>query len=254
MIYGLTTAVAVVDRLIKPIQSYLHDHGVQSAICVDDGQVVGRTEMETRAAMQLTVRTYRQAGWNIQWAKTVTEPQREVRYLEVDTDLERFTYSTPQAKIEVAKQLMMELIRTGQEKIPVGCRQVAKMLGKIAAMKTLHGHIVAISTRNTQHHLGLRVVKEGWEAQLRLNKQDTAKIEWFCTKEQRFSGRGIRDVTGPEIIFRRQQVEKRLTAGEEGQEGQRPENQGTAWMVENKELTELQKFPGGMNGTGTGCT
>ncbi len=48
MIYGLTTAVAVVDRLIKPIQSYLHDLGVRWAIYVDDGQVVGSTRQRRK--------------------------------------------------------------------------------------------------------------------------------------------------------------------------------------------------------------
>jgi hypothetical protein len=177
------------------------------------------------------------------------EPQKEVRYLGVDIDLEHFTYSTLQVKRESARQLMRELIQAGQEKSPVSCRQVARMLGKIAAMKMLHGNIVAIATRNIQHHLGLTVVKEGWEAQLLLNKQDIAEIEWFCTNEQRFNGRGIRDETGPEIVFRRQHVE-RATAGEEGLGENRPESQGIAWMVsENEKITELEEFPGGTSET-----
>jgi hypothetical protein len=166
----------------------------------------------------------------------VTEPQREVRYLEVDIDLERFTSGQDRGRQTVDDGADSE--GTGREtgSLSPGGKDARNNCCHENVAWPYSGHIVAIATRNTQHHLGLRVVKEGWEAQLQLNKQDTAKIEWFCTNEHRFSGRGIRDVTGPEIIFRRQQVEKRLTAGEEGQEGQRPENQGTAWMVENKEL------------------
>lgn len=70
LIYSFTTAVAVVTRLIQPIQAYLHVRGVQSAIYVDGRQVQGRKKEETEAAMRLTLQVFQLVGWNVQWRKT----------------------------------------------------------------------------------------------------------------------------------------------------------------------------------------
>jgi hypothetical protein len=41
---------------------------------------------------------------------------------------------------------MDELIEDGHNGTEVTCRQIAKVLGKLTAMKVSHGHIVTIAT------------------------------------------------------------------------------------------------------------
>jgi hypothetical protein len=71
MLYGFAPAVAVVTRLIKPLQSALNKAGIRTSIDVDDGQVLARNADEARQDMVTVVTAIQLAGWNIQWAKTM---------------------------------------------------------------------------------------------------------------------------------------------------------------------------------------
>ena len=66
MVYGFAAAGSVVTRLIKPLQGYLHNRGIRSAIYMDDGQVVASSAEKTRQDMETTLQVFQQAGWNIQ--------------------------------------------------------------------------------------------------------------------------------------------------------------------------------------------
>ena len=98
MVYGFAAAGSVVTRLIKPLQGYLHNKGIRSAIYMDDGQVVGSTVEETRQAMQQSVDTFAKAGWNIQWAKTSLEPEQDVKYLGFHIQLKTTEYTAAAEK------------------------------------------------------------------------------------------------------------------------------------------------------------
>jgi hypothetical protein len=67
MVYGFAPAVAVVTRLIKPLQAALHEAGIKTAIYVDDGQVLAGSAEEARQDMATVVTAFQLAGWNIQW-------------------------------------------------------------------------------------------------------------------------------------------------------------------------------------------
>ena len=66
MVYGCAAAGSVVTRLIKPLQGYLPNRGIRSAIYMDDGQVVASSAEKTRQDMETTLQVFQQAGWNIQ--------------------------------------------------------------------------------------------------------------------------------------------------------------------------------------------
>jgi Reverse transcriptase (RNA-dependent DNA polymerase) len=46
MPFGLSSAVAVVTRLLQPVKAYLHKLGVKLSLYLDDGRIVARTEEE----------------------------------------------------------------------------------------------------------------------------------------------------------------------------------------------------------------
>ncbi len=82
------------------------------------------------------------------------------------------------------------------ESIPA--RGLAKVLGRIAALRVSHGNITQIMTRNTQHRLGWIVNTQGWEATLRLREVDREELSWLRANLKAFNGRGIREEDGPE--------------------------------------------------------
>ena len=97
---------------------------------------------------------------------------------------------------------------------PISVRGLAKVLGRIAALRVSHGNITQIMTRNTQHRLGWIVNTQGWEATLQLREVDREELIWLRTNLKAFNGRGIREEDGPE--------EKRQTILEEKTENVDP--------------------------------
>jgi len=81
---------------------------------------------------------------------------------------------------------------------PIPARGLAKVLGRIAALRVSHGNITQIMTRNTQHRLGWIVNTQGWEATLQLREVDREELIWLRTNLKAFNGRGIREEDGPE--------------------------------------------------------
>ena len=55
----------MVTRLIKPLQSYLHEVGIQTSIYVDDGEVVAESKAEAQRDMEFTTKVFQLAGWTI---------------------------------------------------------------------------------------------------------------------------------------------------------------------------------------------
>jgi hypothetical protein len=113
MVYGFAPAVAVVTRLVRPAQAFLHKRGVKSCMFVDDNNVAGETKEETERAMQLALLVYRLAGWNIQWKKTTTKAEKQIRYLGVQIDTKRMEYKLPEDKErEVLSSVNRKVART----------------------------------------------------------------------------------------------------------------------------------------------
>jgi hypothetical protein len=139
MVYGFAPAVAVVTRLIKPLQSTLHEAGIRTSIYVDDGQVLARSKDEARQDMVTVVTAFQLAGWNIQWAKTVQEPERSLKYLGFINDTEKMEYRASIEKQDVILSLTSEVLHQATTTGEVGARELSRLLGKLAALRVSHG-------------------------------------------------------------------------------------------------------------------
>ena len=81
MVYSFAMAGSVVTRLINPLQNYLHNKGIRTAIYMADRQVVAGTAAATEAAMKEATDAFQKAGWNIQWEKTSIQARQDCKYL-----------------------------------------------------------------------------------------------------------------------------------------------------------------------------
>jgi hypothetical protein len=83
-------------------------------------------------------------------------------------------------KIEITGGFILSTIQdvlvadASGELIPA--RGLAKVLGRIAALRISHGNITQIMTRNLQHRLGWIVNTQGWEASLKLRGVDREEL------------------------------------------------------------------------------
>ena len=193
MIYGFAAAGAVVTRLITPLQAFLHDKGINTSIYMDDGQVIGRSKSEAQAAMHTTLQTFQFAGWNIQWTKTVEEPQQEVKFLGFHINSTDMTYSVAeekQADLESRAEITRKVAEEGWK---IRARDVAAVIGKATSMRQSHGTVLHMATRKLQHTMGVVVNTAGWEGEVRLGQAEIAELRWLEDNSRKFNGRGIRD-------------------------------------------------------------
>jgi len=252
MIYGISTAVAVVTRLTKPIQSLLHDKGIRASIYVDDGRICGSTKEETESGMRLAVQAYILAGWNIQWKKTDMVAYQKVRYLGFCIDLNSFTYTAEAGKereVKEGAEMVCSHIRNG---ISFPVRQLARLLGKMAAMRVSHGNIVYLCTRSTQHQMGVVVMRDGWDSDISLSARAGEELGWVIKNFSSFNGRGIRDETGEELVHslqRTRELQAGNLAGQASDAAAWSQEQSTSWTVPlDGKVKELEDYPGGSGG------
>ncbi len=97
--------------------------------------VAGETQEETERAMQLALLVYRLAGWNIQWKKTTTKAEQQVRYLGVQIDTKRMEYKLPQDKERDILANMNKEWQCGRKGEWTTAREAAEMLGVVGGLQ-----------------------------------------------------------------------------------------------------------------------
>jgi len=252
MVYGISTAAAIVTRLTKPIQSFLHDQGLRTSIYIDDGRICAASKEETELGMRLAVKSYVLAGWNIQWKKTDMKASQQVKFLGFIIDLSAFTYTAESGKekevLEGAKVICSHI----EQKKAIPTRQVARLLGKMASMRVSHGSVVFLSTRSVQHQMGAVVLKDGWDGSITLSDRVGRELAWVIQNFQMFNGRGIRDEKGEEVLFSLQDTQRfqaEHSALQASEAALWVQEQSTSWTAPlDGKLKELEDFPGGTSG------
>jgi len=199
MPYGFAPAVAVVDRLIKPIKSYLHQFGIRTSMYVDDGQVIEEDKETTEAAFGLVLNTFWRAGWNVQWKKTSTEAQPQVDYLGVVIDGTDMTYRAGAGRIADLEEDIGKLLRTADREEGIQVRQLAGVLGTAVSLRDPCGKMASMVLRQTQHTLGLTVAEEDWEAEVAISYREKAELSWVKDNMRSLDGQPIRDETAETV-------------------------------------------------------
>jgi hypothetical protein len=243
MVYGFAPAVAVVTRLIKPLQSTLHEAGIRTSIYVDDGQVLARSKDEARQDMVTVVTAFQLAGWNIQWAKTVQEPERSLKYLGFINDTEKMEYRASIEKQDVILSLTSEVLHQATTTGEVGARELSRLLGKLAALRVSHGRALHVATRKVQNRMALAVIERGWDSQVQLGAEEVGELAWIKGNLHSFNGKNIRNETQEEMV---REVGRQVNRLKEKTEADIGKMQQDSWEVwEDNRLEKTCDFPGG---------
>jgi hypothetical protein len=175
MVYGLKSAVHVVTRLILPLKAYIHRLGIRFSIYVDDGRCVSNSADSVFWQQKLVLHIFQLAGWNVNFAKTVSIPSQHLLYQGFITDTILMKYFAPQAKVEMLFSLIRTMLDTAQSE-SVGVKILALVLGKIISLLISHGRILLVLCRAAQHLLGAHVAKCGWVGSVTLTTQCRAEF------------------------------------------------------------------------------
>ena len=167
--FGAKPAVRIVTRLLKPVLSFAHSIGICLNIFVDDGRVIGQEKDETLYKLKAVLLIVQLAGWNIQWEKTSTEPSQTLTHQGFITDSRSMQYFCPTQKLEKIRLSIADFIDKCKKSEQIPAKEFASILGKIISLKRSHGNIVLISTRASQHALGVQVNNSGWNSDVQLN-------------------------------------------------------------------------------------
>ena len=176
MIYGLSMAVNVVTRLTSPLMEYLNKQGVRAAIMIDDGRVLGKSKEEAWQNHLLAIDIFQKAGWNIQHAKTSTEPTMQLYHQGFTTDTELMSYSIPGFKVQHLKDQISGVSST------MVLREVARIVGKLISVERAVGPFIRIMLRSAQQFLATRVEDEGddaWDMEFQVPSDVIGDLEFI---------------------------------------------------------------------------
>ena len=125
---------------------------------IDDGRVLGRSKEEAWENHLLALQTFNRAGWNIQYAKTSTEPTMQLYHQGFTTDTELMCYSIPDFKVIHLKDQISAVSST------MVLRQFAKIVGKLISVQRAIGPVIRIMLRSSHQFLAIKVQEQGDDA------------------------------------------------------------------------------------------
>ncbi len=62
---------------------------------------------------------------------------------------------------------------------PIKARDLATVLGKLAALRRSHGSVVHVMSRSMQHELGVHTLWQGWDGELWLSQVATLELSFL---------------------------------------------------------------------------
>ena len=63
--FGLSTAVYIMTKIMKPVQAFLAEKGIRHSIFIDDGRVVARSKEQAQEDAKQVLEVLQKAGWQI---------------------------------------------------------------------------------------------------------------------------------------------------------------------------------------------
>lgn len=195
---GYSPGPRVFTRIMKALMAHLRvKYGVNLVFYIDDTLIYGETREAVREFVIHTLRVLQEAGFTINYKKSVLEPERVIDYLGFQIDSTTLTLTIPKAKTESLLELGTKLI--GQFRMPI--RKFARMVGKFAATD-------AGNDRAKVHIKWLQIVKQralcksghDYDANIYLNAKTRECIQGWLHHIPLASAK-YDEVTPQEIVF-----------------------------------------------------
>ncbi len=73
-------------------------------------------------------------------------------------------------KLRLISELNAQTLDVARQNRPIRARDLATVLGKVAALRRSHGSVVHLMSRSMQHDLGIHTLWQGWDGVLWLSQ------------------------------------------------------------------------------------
>ena len=203
LMFGISIAVYVVTKLLRPVRNFFRSLNIRYNVYIDDSQLCAETAALAESQTQFCITVFKCLGWDINYKKSQLTAQQQIVYLGFLIDSTKMMYFYPERKIVEIKTLFAEIFDKVSKRQPIHLKLLAKLLGKLCAMRISHGKIVIVFTRKCQHILGKQVYLNGWESY--------CKLDEHAVRELTFLHEHI-DIHNGQKMFRPQRAIKILSA------------------------------------------
>jgi hypothetical protein len=190
--FGLGSAVHCITKMFKPINAFLHNLGIRHTIFIDDGRSLAESETEAEEFHQITYDILDRAGWirEAQKSDRVGEASQVKEYL-------GFMINTREMTVKLIKSKKEDVVRGVENMIAnrnqnISAKDLAKVLGKMAATEPALGHIPLVCARAGYWQLEEATSDGDWQALIQLNSETIEGLKFFVSNIDKFDNSPIR--------------------------------------------------------------
>lgn len=190
--FGLGTAVHCITKLFKPINAYLHKHGIRHTIFIDDGRILARSLREAEEDREFVYQTLKKAGWVIEERKSDKEGEaNQVKnYLGFVIDTKQMSVRLRQDKKTALRKELREILSHQEEHIKV--KKLAKITGKIISTEPALGAMPLMAARAAYIQQEQTVEEQGWNGNLQMTDETVAGLKYFLENLEQYDNTPIR--------------------------------------------------------------
>jgi len=224
MPFGLSSAVYVITKLMKPLQAFFNQSGVRHTIFIDDGRVVAGSLQKAREGYKLVREVLTSAGWHIAEKKSdrLDQGSRVKEYLGFIVDTEKMAVYLTQDKKKKLLSTSEALTEAAGTYIQV--KDLARYVGTIASAEPALGPFTSVMTRRMHSAIAEISETQGWQARVRISQEIADDAREFGRLLDKFDGTAIRtsntamsvlSIVGPPSEFiKKQYIDRHNTEAE----------------------------------------
>ena len=204
---GLSDAVRLFTKVLKPIRAYLFRHGIRHNLYIDDLRVLGVSLEDCTKKNNFALSALRSAGWIIKKEKS-SDPVQSAKFLGQISDLKQMRYFCPESK----KLKIFEAIDYMMKRKSVHVKKLASIYGKLVSNRHSLGDVVRLMTRD-----GFRIIAQAfsWNSYVNITEEVLFELEFFKKNWEKFDGCPIRNDKS-KLVVKGSEVEVASDASEVG--------------------------------------
>ena len=184
--FGLAPAAAIMTRLVKPILSYLASLGIRMSIYLDDSKVNAATKELAWKHYQITKDVFRKAGFVISAEKSdeFSDVSQQKLYLGFIMCSVSMTAKASDEKLSS----VISFIRSHLSYDRIAVKDLAKIAGRIAALRPALGFFVLLVSRSAYALIEQHVDRYGWSGILDFTSSVKTELQLFLDYSTTLNG------------------------------------------------------------------
>ena len=189
--FGISSAVHVMTKVMKPFSAFLSSLGIRHTIYLDDGRVCSHSKEQAAKDLETVYFFLKKAGWVIALKKsdTIDSIDQNKHYLGFKIDSKSMrVFLQPQKQADLIS-IVLTLVKALNRFVTL--KFLAKVLGKMISCAPALGNIPLIFARQGYFLLDQTVEAKGWSAKVKISKSVVDSLKQFLEIFPSFDGQPI---------------------------------------------------------------